>query len=65
MKDVTDKVETGINDGDALPILKCVCGARVENWQQVLDCDEKNPWSCPNCETKLIFHVAIRVFKVT
>jgi DNA-directed RNA polymerase subunit RPC12/RpoP len=65
LSDVTTRVDFTDNDGEDLPLTKCICDAKFPVWQEVLGVYEERPWVCPHCGAKLIFSNAIRVFKVT
>jgi len=64
IKDITDKVEFGLNDDDLLPLLECICGQTFESWTFLLNADENSPVKCPNCGRKLFFEVEIRVYEI-
>jgi len=68
MKDVTDQVEFGFNDGESLPLIKCVCGATFEAWDGPI-LGLESPWnvqpdSCPKCARQFVFKTTLRVFEV-
>ena len=64
--DVTDRVEFQANDAEALPLTKCICGAKFPAWQEILTIyPENSPWECPQCGAKLFFDFAIRVFQIS
>lgn len=63
--DVTDKVSFGNNDDEALPLTKCVCGEKFQEWAFIVSIYPK--WeasACPKCGRRLYFRNAIRVFQV-
>ena len=62
--DVTSQVEVGENDGECLPLTKCVCGAKFPSWDEVLSVYPDRPWTCPKCQTKLIFSVDVKIYRV-
>ena len=62
--DVTDKVEFGKNDGEFLPLMKCVCGKLFGYWDCVLSIYETDANECPNCMRKLYFRSGIKVYEV-
>lgn len=64
MVDVTDKVQYGLNDDEALPLTKCVCGTAFEPWDMILSVYDDTPEACPVCGRRLFFRVSIRVFEV-
>jgi hypothetical protein len=61
MIDVTDKVCFGENDGEWLPLTKCVCGQ--ECWLS-LGIYEDMPTECPKCKRQFIFSFRIKVFEL-
>ena len=62
--DITDKVRVGLNDGDRMPLERCVCGDESEPWEGlVLDTDPEDKSKCPNCGRKMWFEISIRVFQ--
>lgn len=63
-KDVTNKVEFGWNDDEALPIGKCVCGHEFKPWEFHISIYDDNPDVCPYCGAKLFFRSDIRVYQV-
>ena len=64
-KDVTRLVEFSYPDEESLPITKCVCGARFDLWDFVIDAEwEKEKYSCPVCNTKLCWTQTITVYQV-
>jgi DNA-directed RNA polymerase subunit RPC12/RpoP len=64
MSDVTDQVTWEDNDGECLPLTKCVCGTRFDAWSEIVSIYKNHPWTCPKCGVKLIFSVGITVKKV-
>ena len=64
MNDVTERVDFSENDGESLPLTKCVCGEKFSPWDQVLGVYRDHPWECPKCGAKLYFTFTIRVFQV-
>jgi DNA-directed RNA polymerase subunit RPC12/RpoP len=63
--DVTEYVEFSENDGECLPIIKCVCGAKFEAWKFIISIYDDNPKACPSCGIKLMFQMALKVYEVT
>ena len=47
--DVTDKVDFGLNDGEYLPLVECVCGQEFESWSFLLNNDSSYGKKCDNC----------------
>jgi DNA-directed RNA polymerase subunit RPC12/RpoP len=62
--DVTDQVTFDDNDGESLPLTKCVCGQKFESWEEVVSVYADEPWTCPHCGAKLFFSVNVKVYKV-
>lgn len=63
-KDVTRQVEHGFNDGECLPITKCVCGQKFHLWDFIVTVYEKHPSECPECKRKLYFSPEIKIYEV-
>ena len=61
-RDVTDQVDFGGVDGEYLPLTKCVCGARFEIWEHILDISHDGS-ACPFCGRSLYFRCSIRVYE--
>lgn len=62
--DITDKVCVGLNDGDSLPLERCVCGDLSEPWEGlVLDSDPHYKSECPKCGRKMWFSLEIKVWQ--
>jgi len=64
-EDVTDLVTFDNPDDEALPITKCVCGAKFPVWQQVVSIYDGMAWMCPHCGVKLVFSNGVRVYKLS
>jgi len=62
-KDVTKSIRCDLNDGDSLPLTKCVCGQEYMGWVFVLHSDRNDPTTC-RCGRKLYFQCQVRVFEV-
>lgn len=62
--DVTDKVSFGNNDDESLPLTKCVCGQKFDEWEFIISIYPKDEaYACPNCKRRLYFRNTIRVFQ--
>ena len=61
--DVTDKVDFGLNDGEYLPLVECVCGQEFESWSFLLNNDSSYGKKCDNCGRELYFELSIRVYE--
>ena len=61
-EDVTSQVHFGDNDGECLPLSRCMCGAEFQLWEEILSIYEDRPWTCPKCGAKLHFKIGITVF---
>ena len=64
--DVTNQIQCEYNDGESLPITKCVCGSTFPAWTFIISIYEDDNWihSCPVCGRKLFFRSEIRVYEV-
>jgi len=62
--DVTDSVEFHLNDGECLPLTKCVCGKRFAPWDFILGVDEDYAHTCPKCGRRLFFGGTIKVYEI-
>lgn len=62
--DITDQVEFGNNDDEALPLLKCVCGKTFEPWDFIISIYRDSAYECSSCGRRLYFSARIRVFEV-
>lgn len=65
-KDVTKDIWYDYNDGEALPITKCVCGYGFTPWEFVIypDYGHGDIRKCPNCGAKLYWEQSVRVYRV-
>lgn len=62
--DVTDRVKCDNNDGELLPLTKCVCGKKFTPWDFVLGIYRDDPNECDRCGRKLYFRNKITVYQV-
>lgn len=62
-KDVTKLVMFGDNDGELLPILKCVCGERFDYWDFTISIYSDDWCSCKACNRWLFFKIEIKVYE--
>lgn len=62
--DITDKVEFGWNDDEALPLTRCVCGKKWNTWDFILGVEKDYPTECPSCGRRLFWSTHIRVFEI-
>jgi len=61
-REVTAEVERGEVDGDALSLLRCVCGQEFEPWDFVItDWDKRK---CPQCGRGFRFEMEVAVYEV-
>lgn len=63
-EDVTPYVDYEINDGEFLPITRCVCGERFGYCDFVIYVYSDDPVECPKCRRKFYFRQTIRVYEV-
>ena len=65
-KNVTDLVDFDNPDGEALPLIQCVCGERFTLWDFYLSVYDEGALlkSCPKCGAKLFFRNEIQIFQV-
>ena len=63
-KDITDAVQFLGNDGEYLPLTKCVCGEKFRAWDFVLEARKTHYHKCPNCKRRLYFRNSISVYEV-
>lgn len=63
-KNITSKVKCNLNDGEFLPLTRCVCGEEFENWDFLLNMESDSAKECPKCNRKMFFTVDIKVFEV-
>jgi hypothetical protein len=61
--DITTKVQFGDNDGEVLPLSRCVCGKRFDPWTFILSVYREDPKEC-TCGRKLYFKNVISIFEV-
>ena len=61
-KDVTEVVEFELNDGECLPLTKCVCGCTYSPWDLILDMGVARTMPC--CGRRLYFSTSIQVSEV-
>ena len=62
--DVTKLVEFYDNDGESLPLIKCVCGAEYVPWGNILSIYRDLAKVCPKCGRKFYFTNEIKVYEV-
>jgi hypothetical protein len=64
-KDVTKLVSFQENDGECLPLIKCVCGKEFKSWDNVIGVyKEYSHENCSNCHRKFYFTNSIKVYEV-
>lgn len=65
MKDinVTKRVKFSDNDGESLPITRCVCGEEFHPWHYYINIDPETSNRCPKCGKKLYFKAVITVYE--
>jgi hypothetical protein len=62
--DVTDLVKFGDNDGEFLPLEKCICGKVFDSWDFILKIYPDMAKKCI-CGRKYYFQNKITIFEVT
>ncbi len=62
--DVTDKFDFGDNDGEYLPIRKCICGMNFNYWEFFIKTYYDSPKECPNCKRKFCFLNEIKIYEI-
>lgn len=63
-KDVTEKTRFGDNDGEYLPLYKCVCGREYKPWDNILSIYRQDADPCEGCGRKLYFKVSVTIMEV-
>ena len=63
-RDVTDSCYFDDNDGELLPIVRCVCGKRFGMWEFIVSIYPDDPAVCKYCGRKLYFSNKITVYEV-
>lgn len=61
-KDITAQVGFGDNDGDCLPLTRCICGKRYQHWDFILHADREESKKC-DCGRELYFRFTIQVLE--
>ncbi len=62
--DITDRVKYDLSDGEALPIVKCVCGNEFPSWKFIIKMDRDEPRMCRKCGRRMYFRAEIKVYEV-
>ncbi len=62
--DVTSQVLFGENDGEYLPLTRCVCGHTFEPWDEMISIYRDDPYACDYCGRKLYFIANIKVIEI-
>lgn len=62
-KDITMQVSFGDNDGETLPLYRCVCGKEFKPWNAILGIYREYPFKC-DCGRELFFKNEITVYEV-
>ncbi len=63
-RDVTHLVSFSDNDGEDLPLTRCVCGKEFESWDFILSIYPDTAKECPACGRKLYFDYSITVYEI-
>ena len=62
---ITQRVATGFNDDELLPITKCVCGKRFKYWDFTIGLGRESAAKCPSCGHMLYFELTIQIYERT
>jgi DNA-directed RNA polymerase subunit RPC12/RpoP len=62
-KDITSQVKFGENDGECLPMTKCICGKEFDWWDFILSIYRDMASSCPSCKRKMYFRNRITIYE--
>ena len=62
--DVTDQVSFGNSDDEMLPLTKCICGERFQEWNFIISIYKDEPRECPMCGRRYFFTTSTRVYEV-
>ena len=62
--DVTKDIRFGDNDGEYLPITKCVCGEKFNSWDFSISIYNDMLTECPKCNRKFYFRNSITIYEV-
>ena len=60
-ENVLHLIECDVNDGESLPITRCLCGAKFVLWEEIVTMSTDYPWECPECGVKLSFSVDVDI----
>ncbi len=63
-RDVTHLVSFSDNDGESLPLTRCVCGKEFAAWDFILSIYPDMARECPACGRKLYFDYSITVYEI-
>ncbi len=61
---VTNQVSFEMNDGECLPLIKCVCGQKYILWDNIISVYRDDANECSNCHRKLYFTIGINIWEV-
>lgn len=62
---VTQKVETGLNFNELLPLTRCVCGTPYVAWDFIVPMGPGNASAeCDHCKRRFYFTLTITVWEV-
>jgi len=62
--EVTARTETGDNDGELVPLTRCVCGQGYPPWKAIL-APYRDAQPMPCCGARLYAAVTVRVYQVS
>ena len=64
IKDVTREMDFFVNDDEYLPIIKCKCGKRFDDWDFIIDIYKDSENKCPKCNSRFYFENRIKIYEV-
>ena len=63
-KDITEHIMYDWSDGEALPILRCICGQTFAYWEHYISIYRDNATECPSCGRRLYWQPSITIYEV-
>lgn len=62
--DVTKFIKFDINDGEYLPIIRCICGKEFCLWDFSISIYKIEPDECKYCKRKFYFRNEIKIYQI-